>query len=175
MVISSDIILKGKAWEEAAEKYKNIFDKRTHYDVFLVCTSIGVIYDKQIDSLEEAEDNNKIISVPRLVFNPRADIFESLYQTAVMTTSLLDLTYDERLKKAYEDSNPEIDKEKVQFLIRYANYGVTKLLESAGTDDLETMDNLKGFLFSLAKGTNIDVSGFDEAEIEDAFENEYQL
>lgn len=172
MVISSDIILKGTAWEMAVEKYKIIFDKRTHYDVFLISTAIGVIYDQQIDLLEENSDSNKVISVPRLVFIPRSDIFEMLYQTAIMTTSKVELCYDERLKKAYGDSDAELDKEKIQFLLKYANFGVTKLLENVGTDNLETMDNLKGFLFSLAKGTNIDIGGFDETEIENAFVQE---
>ena len=58
MEIKSDILLKGKAWNEAIEGLSRIFVTRTHYSIFMLCLAIGIMYDKRIEEVDDFEDEN---------------------------------------------------------------------------------------------------------------------
>ena len=66
MVISSDILLKGTAWKKGINELSKIFQKRTNYSIFVISASIGIMYDKQIES--PAEDGEEPLYVPRNIY-----------------------------------------------------------------------------------------------------------
>ena len=68
---------------------------------------------------------------------------------------------------AFDDK--EADVSKIEFLTKFANYGVTKLLDQVGSDELETMEKLKIFLTSSMEGSNFDIDSIDDLldEIDD--------
>lgn len=46
MEITNDIQLKGTAWNKAISDLGDIFATRTHYSLFMLSLSIGIMYDK---------------------------------------------------------------------------------------------------------------------------------
>ena len=67
MEITSDIQLKGTAWNKAITGLSDIFKTRTHYSLFMLSLAIGIMYDKRIETPEENGEEPK--SVPRNVIN----------------------------------------------------------------------------------------------------------
>ena len=53
MEITSDIQLKGTAWNKAITGLSDIFKTRTHYSLFMLSLAIGIMYDKRIVTPEE--------------------------------------------------------------------------------------------------------------------------
>lgn len=153
MVIASDIILRGEIWKQVAEDYSVFFKQRPHYDIFLISVAIGVVYDIQEDTVDDRKDID--ISIPRNVFNNRSEPFDKLIQTALLTSTNIDMTDEERLKLAFSGEKDDFDR--VGFLIKFANFGVKKLTELKGIDDLETMENLKNFIIGTAEGNNYEI------------------
>ena len=154
--LKSDIPLKGDAWVNAIDSLSDIFKERTNYNIFLMSTVIGILYDKQIEELTYTDETNAPPSVPRNVFNTASsDIFDYLFQTAILTTKTVEYDETERLDLAFNDKRTEYNR--IQLLVKFANYGVTKLLELVGDDNLETMENIKNFLTSTVEGTNWDI------------------
>lgn len=160
MVITTDIQLKGKEWRLAVEKYSNIFAERTNYDVFMLALPIGIMYDSRIEKFEEEDKNLPSLSVPRNVIrnhdNGKLDMF---FQVAILTTQTENLVEDDRLEIAFADKT---DFAKMNFLIEFANFGITKLVDLIGDTDIETMDNLKSFLTSTVEGNNLDILKLSE-------------
>lgn len=166
MVISSDIRLVGGEWVAAINAYSNIFTSKTNYQVYLLSTAIGIMYDEQVDLSGTKSDDNPP-SVPRNVFNRNNSPFDIMYQTAILTSKNVDLSENERIDLAFDDK--EADVSKIEFLTKFANYGVTKLLDQVGSDELETMEKLKIFLTSSMEGSNFDIDSIDDLldEIDD--------
>jgi hypothetical protein len=159
MVISSDILLKGMAWRTAITSLEEIFTTRTNYSIFILSASIGVMYDKRIDSLEEKGE--EIAYVPRSVLFQNLEEIDFIFQAAILTTKNETLSEDERLELAFGDEK-KIDFEKMKMLIKFANFGVTKIVEKIGNDNLETMENIKNFLASTMEGTNFEIDALDD-------------
>ncbi|MCP1110888.1 hypothetical protein [Ohessyouella blattaphilus] len=161
MDITSDIRLKGKAWEQAISELSDIFVTRTNYSLFMLSLAIGIMYDKRIPSLDEDGDENR--SVPRNVINThdngKLDFF---FQAAILSTTTEDKKEDERLELAFGDEKTEFNK--VNFLLQFANYGVTKLVELIGDTPLETMEKIKNFLVTSIEGNNFEI---DELMLEE--------
>ena len=67
MEITSDILLKGTAWNRAINELGSIFTTRTNYSIYMLSLSIGIMYDKRIENPEEAGED--VRSVPRNVIN----------------------------------------------------------------------------------------------------------
>lgn len=161
MEIKSDIPLKGKPWHDAIEAYSKIFTPRTQYDVFSLALSIGIMYDKKIDSFESDEYDSH--SVPRVVvLNNDNGRLDTMFQAAILSSKTVDMSEEERLQNAFE---PDVTINKMNFLLGFANFGVTKLVEQIGISELETMANLKNFLNSSAEGRNYEINEIPDEEL----------
>lgn len=154
MVISSDIVLKGSVWRRAVDIYKPFFKERTQYDVFLVSTAIGVMYDRRKSTVDDKTDTDPV-NIPRTVFNSRSTPFEHLLKSAILTTETETLDDEKRLRIAFSG---EDDFNVIQFLIEFANFGVEKLIELQGVNDLEIMENVKNFLVNTVEDSNYEIN-----------------
>ena len=163
MVITSDVQLKGASWNEALIQLEDIFKTRTNYSIFLLSTTIGIMYDKQIINPEEGEEETSY--VPRSVLYQHTEDLDFLFQSAILTTKTEDLSEEERLLLAFGDEKKS-NFERMKFLLRFANFGVTKLIENIGGDTLETMENIKEFLASSMEGTNFDIYSISDDDID---------
>lgn len=160
MEIRSDIRLKGIAWDTAINKLSNIFSTRTNYTIFMLSLAIGIMYDKRVTKLEEGSEDEH--SVPRNVINNNDNgKLDFYFQTAILTTTTECISEENRLELAFGDS---LEFEKVNFLMQFANFGVTKLIELIGDTDLESMDKIKNFMVASVEGRNFDI---DELNLED--------
>lgn len=151
--ITKDISLKGDDWSELREKlYKKVFD--TLYQIYVLCASIGIMYD----SVKENEEEEEIGIVPRTVQQNNIEELEILFQTAILTTDVVDFTEDKRLELAFDDKTKNQDFDKIGFLTRFANYGAQVLSEKMGDDSLECMENIKDLLVSTVNGHNFEIN-----------------
>ena len=166
MEITTDILLKGKEWNEAAEKLSSIFTTRhrRNYNLFMLCVAIGIMYDKRIEKFEDLGENT--LSVPRNVIqNNDYGKLDLMFQAAILSTSTESISEDRRLELAFGEKN---DFNRISFLVQFANFGVTKLIENIGGNTLETMEKLKLFLVTSVEGSNFDVNGIpDEILLEE--------
>ncbi len=167
MEITTDILLKGSAWNHTIDQLSSICKTRPHYMIYMLAMSIGIMYDKRVASLDEKEDE-PVKSVPRNVLtnndNGKLDYF---FQAAILSTTTEQLSEEERLELAFGDKDKN-DFNKIGFLTQFANFGVTKLEEQIGSTPLESMDNMKNFLIASAEGRNLDIDALpDELLLED--------
>ena len=82
-----------------------------------------------------------------------------MFQAAVLSTTTKEFTEEERLDLAFGEKT---DFYKMGFLIEFANFGVTKLVDLIADTTLETMENIKNFLASTVEGRNLDVDGIPD-------------
>ena len=169
MEITSDIHLKGTAWNTAIRELGQIFATRTHYSLFMLCLSIGIMYDKRVEN--PIENGEEIKSVPRnVILNNDNGKLDFYFQAAILSTLTETLSEEERLSLAFGENG---DFNKMAFLTSFANFGVEKLISFIGTTPLESMDNIKNFMVSTVEGNNfeIDPLPIDDTElVEDLFE-----
>lgn len=159
MVINSDIQLKGSAWNKAIDHLGSIFKSKPNYMIYILSLAIGIMYDSRIESMEI--DDEDIHSVPRNVIrNQDNGRLEMMYQTAILTTTTEELSEEDRLSRAFDEKFD--DKDKLNMLLQFANFGVTKLVEQIGDTPLETMDNIKNFLNGSVEGRNPDIDVLPE-------------
>lgn len=162
MVISTDVSLRGTDWNIAISSLESIFKTRTNFSLFLLCASIGVMYDKQIVTpIENGEDQ---AYVPRTVLHQHSEDLDFLFQSAILTTTTENLSEEERLFLAFGEEKKS-DFDRMKFITRFANFGVTKLNENIGSDVLETMENIKDFLSSTMEGSNFEIDSLSDDEI----------
>lgn len=153
MEITTDISLKGTAWNKAIAGLNNIFTTRTHYSLFMLSLAIGIMYDKRIEVPEE--NGEEVKSVPRNVINNNDNgKLDFYFQAAILSTVTEAFSEDERLELAFGENT---DFNKIAFLTQYANFGVTKLVELIGSTTLETMENIKNFMVSTIEGRNFEI------------------
>lgn len=194
MVITNDIILKGKTWEKLIDDLAPIFrgqTNRTVYNVFILCLSIGIMYDCRLEKIKEDEDidENEIHekTVPRnVIVNAEQETggrLDYMFQAAILSTKKekfheeygIQLDEEFRLQLAFgDDTNLEENKEssftKMNFLTQYANYGATILSKKVGSTVIESMENIKKFLSLTVEGNNFEINEipddiwFDEME-----------
>ena len=164
MEITTDIILRGTAWDKAITELSSIFKTRTNYSIFMLCVSIGIMYDKRIEKPEE--NNEDTHTVPRNVLqNNDNGKLDFIFQAAILSTTSESLTEDERLSLAFGEKS---EFNRVGFLTQFANYGVTKLVELIGTSTVETMYNIKNFMVSSVEGNNFEIDDLpDDILLED--------
>ena len=116
MEITTDISLRGTAWNTAIEKLGCIFKTRTNYMIYMLALSIGIMYDKREDRLP-AEDGEEVRSVPRNVIrNNDQGKLDFMFQAAILSTTTEEFSEEERLDFAFGDKNDE----KIGFKIREA-------------------------------------------------------
>lgn len=158
MELTADVLLRGTAWSRAIESLSSIFKTRTHYMIFMLSMAIGIMYDQRIEHPEENHEEPK--SVPRNVLrnndNGRLDF---IFQAAILSTSSETFTEEERLELAFGEKS---DFNKIAFLTQFANFGVTKLVELIGATPLESMENIKNFLFSTVEGRNLEIDAIPD-------------
>lgn len=159
MELTSDIPLKGDAWDRALKELGTIFSTRTNYSLFLLSCSIGIMYDQRIEKPIEMTATEEH-SVPRnVIHNNDNGKLDLMLQAAILSTRTLNISEDERLEIAFGDST---DFNKKDFLLQFANYGVTKLIEQIGVTELETMENIKNFLCTSVEGRNFDIDSLPD-------------
>ena len=157
MEITTDVILKGNLWKNLTSTLKPIF--KTYWEVYKLCISIGIMYDKQYE-FETPKDESPI-SIPRTILHRNENILNMMFQAAILSTNLYDYEENDRLNLAFDDENA-MEFNKLQFLTKFANFGAIKLEKLIGIDDIETMENIKSFLSSSVEGNNFEVTSIDE-------------
>ena len=155
MVIASDLLLRGAVWRRVISSCTKLFTQKPNYDVCLLATAIGVLYDQRIETLPDEDGENSPPSVPRNVFNNNSEPFDELFQTAILTTNTCSFSDKERLNMAFGEGDKDFDKK--GFLLSFANFGVTKLEELIADEPFETAEKIKDFLTLTVEGNNIDL------------------
>ena len=163
MEITSDIHLKGTAWNKAIDGLSPIFTTRTHYSLYMLCLAIGIMYDKRVADPEE--NGEEIKSVPRNVINNNDNgKLDFYFQAAILSTLTETLTEEERLELAFGEKT---DFNKVTFLTSFANFGAEKVLTLVGSTELETMENIKNFMVSTVEGRNFEIDALPIDDLTD--------
>ena len=174
MEIRADVPLRGESWSKAIDAFQGVFEPRTQYDLFMLSLAVGILYDQRIEKFNALE-NEPQKSVGRNIFvnndNGRLDFY---YQVAIISTTTENIPEDERLALAFGEKGEEQDKNppgkrRIDFLLEFANFGVTKIVETIGSTKIESMDNLKNFLIQLVEGKKLDAPGLslDDLTVEE--------
>ena len=96
MEITSDIQLRGTAWNKAISELGDIFHTRTHYSIFMLSLSIGIMYDRRIET--PTENGEDIKNVPRNVLNNNDNgKLDFYFQAAILSTLTENFTEEKRL------------------------------------------------------------------------------
>lgn len=163
MEIRSDIPLRGIAWDSAIIGYTGIFQSPMQYKLFMLALAVGIMYDKRIKEPEGSDTYNSR-SVPRNVINTHdGGKLDFYFQVSILTTATEDMSEERRLELAFgNDPNYR----KIDLLIEFANFGVTKLLEQVGGTTIETMENLKPFLIATVEGRNFDINSLSDEDLD---------
>lgn len=163
MDIRSDVPLRGVAWDTAINNYTGIFEPRTQYMLFMLALAVGIMYDKRIAIPEGSEEYNSR-SVPRnvIVSNDHGKL-DFYFQAAILSTSTEDFSEEKRLQLAFGD---DTDYKKIDLMVEFANFGITKLLEEVGGTPVETMENLMNFLTSTVEGHNLEIDALSEEDFD---------
>ena len=163
MDIRSDVPLRGVAWDTAINNYTGIFEPRTQYMLFMLALAVGIMYDKRI-AVPEGSDEYNSRSVPRnvIVSNDHGKL-DFYFQAAILSTSTEDLTEEKRLQLAFGD---DTEYKKIDLMVEFANFGVTKLLEEVGGTPVETMENLMNFLTATVEGHNLEIDALTEEDFD---------
>ena len=155
MEITTDVALRGAAWDQAIDALAPLFKPRSQYSIFMLSLSIGIMYDRRIVSDEDYRH-----SVPRNVIqNNDNGKLDFMFQSAILSTITESFTEDQRLELAFGD---KIEFKKIEFLTQFANFGVTKLVEHIGSSPLESMENIKNFLATTVEGNNFDIDALPD-------------
>ena len=173
MNLSGDIILRNNLWNDAEEKLCNnlIFERMV--DLFVVCCSIGIKDDKILDN--DITDDDKPKSIGRntyLVKNEDlTNILTFLFQNAVLNSKHLDFDNETRLRLAFDPDFPD-SKSKIQFsptnfLVKFASYGLNKILEAQNVNDLTFISNIKNCIDEYMENDYSDIIAEIDKEIEE--------
>ena len=155
MEITTDVALRGAAWDQAIDALAPLFKPRSQYSIFMLSLSIGIMYDRRIVSEEDYRH-----SVPRNVIqNNDNGKLDFMFQAAILSTTTESFTEDQRLELAFGEKT---DFKKIDFLTQFANFGVTKLVEHIGSSNVESMENIKNFLATTVEGNNFDIDALPD-------------
>lgn len=169
MEITSDIILRGHDWRRALEVFAPFFPQylQPNYSIYVMSLSVGIMYDKQADmaGTESEEEKESRPSVPRTILHQHNSDLDFLFQSAILTSSKVNFSETERLKLAF-DTTSDIKLNRLDFLTKFANFGVTKLLEHAEGEPVEIMENLKKFIASTIEGYNYEINGISDDDLD---------
>ena len=155
MEITTDVALRGAAWDQAIDVLAPLFKPRSQYSIFMLSLSIGIMYDRRIVSEEDYRH-----SVPRNVIqNNDNGKLDFMFQAAILSTATESFTEDQRLELAFGEKT---EFKKIDFLTQFANFGVTKLVEHIGSSHVESMENIKNFLAATVEGNNFDIDALPD-------------
>ena len=158
MEITTDVYLRGTAWNRAIDELSSIFKTRTHYMLYILSLTIGIMYDQRIE--KPVEENEEVKSVPRNVIrNNDNGKLDFMFQAAILSTTTESFSEEERLDLAFGEKT---EFKRIDFLTQFANFGVTKLVELIGDTPLESMENIKNFWFSTVEGRNLDIDALPD-------------
>ncbi len=158
MELTTDVSLRGTAWNRAIDTLATIFKTRTNYSIYMLALTIGVMYDRRIEKPEE--NGEDIRSVPRNVLqNNDNGKLDFIFQAAILSTTTEQFSEEERLDLAFGEKT---EFRKMDFLTQFANFGVVKLVELIGDSTVETMDNIKNFLVQTVEGRNLDIDALPD-------------
>jgi hypothetical protein len=158
MQITADVTLKGPVWAEMLELLVDEYFAR-YWDLYALSISIGMMYDGQIDTDDmvpaEYKENPKYIPRNVLIQNKNKSLLEFMLQAAMITTKHVDFSEQDRLEIAF--SSKEVENfNPMQFLTKYANYGIAKIKDAIGdASDVKLMQKLMTFLDDIYE------TGFD--------------
>lgn len=173
MVIKSDILLKGFAWDTLIRDLKPIFNTRTNYSLYILCLAIGIMYDQRLAKMEGEEEVEKH-SVPRnIISNNDNGKFDFYFQAAILSTTTEDFSEDQRLEYAFGEEDFLVGKfelRKIEFLTEFANFGATILVEKIGDTNIVSMDQILRFLAATVEGNNLDINALPDDLIYDDIE-----
>lgn len=159
MEITTDISLRGTAWNTAIENLSDIFKTRPNYMIYMLSLSIGIMYDKREEKLP-IEEGEEIRSVPRNVIrNNDNGKLDFIFQAAILSTTTEQFSEEERLDLAFGEKT---DFKKIEFLTQFANFGVTKLIEYIGDTPIESMENIKNFFALTVEGRNLEIDALPD-------------
>lgn len=164
MEIRSDIVLRGSVWRKTFEKFQFFLSQNSQpvYNLYALSITIGIMYDKQIDV---ENDYDQPLNVPRTVLQPHNSDLDFMFQTAILTSKLVNYSDQERLKLAF-DTKCDITFNRFEFLTKFANFGVTKLLGISCDEPVEMMENLKKFMASSVEGYNYEINEIPDEDVE---------
>ena len=167
MEITTDISLRGTAWNTVIENLSDIFKTRPNYMIYMLSLSIGIMYDKREEKLP-IEEGEEIRSVPRNVIrNNDNGKLDFMFQAAILSTTTEQFSEEERLDLAFGEKT---DFKKIDFLTQFANFGVTKLIEYIGDTPIESMENIKNFFALTVEGRNLEIDALpDDILLSDEF------
>lgn len=158
MELTTDVSLRGTAWNQAIDTLAPIFKTRTNYSLYMLALTIGVMYDRRIEKPEE--NGEDIRSVPRNVLqNNDNGKLDFIFQAAILSTTTEQFSEEKRLDLAFGEKT---EFKKLEFLTQFANFGVVKLVELIGDSIVETMDNIKNFLVQTVEGRNLDIDALPD-------------
>ncbi len=158
MELTTDVLLRGPIWGNTIDALSPIFKTRTNYSIFMLCISIGIMYDKRIDRFDDGDLEPR--NVPRNVMqNNDNGKLDFMFQAAILSSQTIEMSEDERLELAFGEKS---DFKKIDFLTQFANYGVTILSEKIGDTIVETMESIKGFLTSTVEGNNFEIDSIPD-------------
>ena len=159
MEITTDISLRGTAWNTVIENLSDIFKTRPNYMIYMLSLSIGIMYDKREEKLP-IEEGEEIRSVPRNVIrNNDNGKLDFMFQAAILSTTTEQFSEEERLDLAFGEKT---DFKKIEFLTQFANFGVTKLIEYIGDTPIESMENIKNFFALTVEGRNLEIDALPD-------------
>lgn len=156
MEITTDVLLKGKTWENLLEKTQGKFFE-TYWQVYALCISIGIIKDQTLEF--ESDGENKYIPRNILIRSENNSLLELMFQSAILTSKSIDFDEDTRLNLAFGEEKDSFNR--MAFLTSFANYGAQELLKqlSDADNDIETMQNIAVYLNNTYElGNDIDLS-----------------
>lgn len=158
MEITSDVTLRGRDWNKAVTSLSTIFKNRTNYSLYILSVTLGIMYDRRIENPDENGEEPKY--VPRNVLQNRDNgKLDFLFQAAILSTQTEQLSEEQRLELAFGEN---VEFNRMGFLTQFANYGVTKLTECVGESPIETMENVKNFLFATVEGRNLEIDSLPD-------------
>ena len=158
MELTTDVLLKGSTWAATIDSLAPVFKTRTNYSIYILCMTIGIMYDERIESFEEGEEPPR--NVPRNVMqNNDGGKLDFMFQAAILSTQTEELSEEDRLELAFGEKS---EFKKLEFLTQFANFGVTKLAELVGETIVESMENIKNFLTTTVEGSNFEIDGIPD-------------
>lgn len=161
MELTTDVLLRGPIWSRTIDELSPVFKTRTNYSIFVLCISIGIMYDQRIDKFEDGDLEPR--NVPRNVMqNNDNGKMDFMFQAAILSTKTIELNEEERLKLAFGDEDKDNTFKKIDFLTQFANFGVTILEQQIGETISESMENIKNFLTSTVEGNNFDINALPD-------------
>lgn len=153
MELTTDVLLRGTAWNKAITELAPIFKNRTNYSLYILAMTVGIMYDRRIEKPDEDSEETKF--VPRNVLrNNDNGKLDFMFQSAILSTTTESFSEEERLDLAFGEKT---DFKKMEFLTQFANFGVTKLVELIGATPLESMEKIKNFMVATVEGRNLEI------------------